>query len=60
MASGRIPVAEPTVVFTVKLPAALAFRIREHARESGDALSAVVAAALADHLGRGRVRPGHR
>src|SRR5438445_10769370 len=37
VAGGRMPVAEPAVVFTVKLPAALAIRVREHARESGEA-----------------------
>ena len=60
VAGGRMPVAEPAVVFTVKLPAALAIRVREHARESGEALSTVVAAAVADHLARGRVRPWPR
>jgi predicted transcriptional regulator len=42
------------VVFTVKLPAALAGRVRAHARESGTTISAVVARALTEFLARGR------
>ena len=34
-ASGRVPVPEATVVFTVKVPARLAGAVREHARELG-------------------------
>jgi predicted transcriptional regulator len=46
-------------VFTVKLPAALADRVRAHARESGSTISAVVAHALTEFLSRGRrERPG--
>ncbi|WP_218026956.1 hypothetical protein [Nocardia vaccinii] len=61
-AGGRIPVAESTVVFSVKLklPAALVVRVREHAGDSGSTLSEVVSQALADHLVRGRARPGSR
>ena len=42
------------MVFTVKLPAALAARVREHARASGRTISAVVAQALEEFLARGR------
>jgi len=41
-------------VFTVKLPAALAARVRAHARESGTTISAVVTRALTEFLARGR------
>ena len=53
-ASGRIPVPEATVVFTVKVPARLADAVREHARLSGRTISAVVAQALTEFLSRGR------
>ena len=53
-ASGRAEVPEASVVFTVKLPAALAGRVRAHARESGTTISAVVARALTEFLARGR------
>ena len=36
------------MVFTVKLPASLAARVRQHAREAGVTISAVVAQALAE------------
>ena len=46
-ASGRVPVPEPSVVFTVKVRGRLAVAIREHARESGRTISfAVVTQAL--------------
>lgn len=57
---GKIVVPEPMVVFTVKAPAALADRVRERARVSGGTVSAVVAAALAEPLARGRGRSGGR
>jgi predicted transcriptional regulator len=41
-------------VFTVKLPVALAGRVRAHAREAGITISAVVAQALEEFLSRGR------
>ena len=41
------------VVFTVKLPGRLAAAVREHARESGRTISAVVAQALEEFLARG-------
>jgi Ribbon-helix-helix protein, copG family len=53
-ASGRVPVPEATVVFTVKVPARLAAAVREHARTSGRTISAVVAQALEEFLTRGR------
>jgi hypothetical protein len=58
-ASGRVPVPEPGVVFTVKLPGRLAAAVREHARVSGRTISAVVAQALEEFLARARrERPG--
>ncbi|WP_433192190.1 hypothetical protein ACQP1G_26045 [Nocardia sp. CA-107356] len=62
VAGGPMPVTESTVVFSIKLklPAALAIRAREHARDSGSTLSAVVAQALMEFLVRGRTRPGGR
>ncbi|MGX7731722.1 ribbon-helix-helix protein, CopG family [Rhodococcus sp. 2H158] len=51
---GRAVVPEETTVFTVKLPAALAVRVREHAKESGSTISALVARALAEFLARSR------
>ena len=53
-AGGRMPVPEPGVVFTVKLPGRLAAAVREHARASGRTISAVVAQALEEFLDRGR------
>jgi hypothetical protein len=53
-ASGRVPVPEPGVVFTVKLPGRLAVAVREHARVSGRTISAVVAQALEEFLARAR------
>ena len=58
-ASGRVPVPEPGVVFTVKLPGRLAAAVREYARTSGRTISAVVAQALEEFLARARrERPG--
>ena len=53
-AGGRVPVPEPGVVFTVKLPERLAAAVREHARASGRTISKVVAQALEEFLERGR------
>ena len=53
-ASGRVPVPEPGVVFTVKLPGRLAAAVREYARTSGRTISAVVAQALEEFLARAR------
>src|SRR5258708_20123728 len=44
--AGRAEGPEASVVFTVKLPAALAARVRAHARESGATISPVVTRAL--------------
>src|SRR5664279_1891607 len=54
--SGRVPVPEARVVFTVKLPASLADRVRERARQTGVTISALVAQALTEFLGRRRAR----
>ncbi len=51
--AGRPEVPQDTVVFTVKLPAGLAARVRAHARQAGLAISVVVARALEDYLARG-------
>jgi len=57
-AAGWVEVPETSVVFTVKLPASLAARVREHARASGVTISAVVARALTEFLHRAhRERP---
>jgi hypothetical protein len=53
-AAGPVAVPEPSVVFTVKLPASLAERVREYARGSGVTISAVVARALTEFLHRAR------
>jgi hypothetical protein len=58
--AGRAEVPQDTVVFTVKLPAGLAARVRVHARQAGLAISAVVAQALADYLGRGQKNHSRR
>ena len=52
-AGGRVPVPEPGVVFTVKLPGRLAVAVRVHARKSGRTISAVVAQALEEFLAGG-------
>ncbi len=49
---GVMEVAVPKVVFTVKLPAALARRVRRAARATGQSISALVAQALAEFLDR--------
>lgn len=51
---GPAVVPEETTVFTVKLPTALAVRVRERARESGSTISALVAQALTEFLARSR------
>ena len=52
--AGRVDAPQATTVFTVKLPAALAVAVREHARVSGRTISAVVAQALEEFLARSR------
>jgi hypothetical protein len=57
---GAVAVPGAKVVFTVKVPAELARRIRRVARTTGQTISAVVTQALAEFLdrqpGEGRVR----
>lgn len=57
--SGPMAVPEPSVVFTVKLPASLADVVRERARETGVTISALVTRALSEFVSgdRGK-RPG--
>lgn len=50
---GRVVAPEATTVFTVRLPAALAARVRAQARASGSTISALVAQALTEFLARG-------
>src|SRR5947199_159007 len=58
-AGGRVPVPDEGTVFTVRLPVRLAAAVRDHARASGRTVSAVVAPALEEFLGRAHVvRPG--
>jgi hypothetical protein len=59
-AGGGVSAPEPTVAVTAKVPATLAGRVRDRAHASGGTVSAVVAAALAEHLAEGRARPGGR
>jgi DNA-binding transcriptional regulator LsrR (DeoR family) len=51
-AFGPIPVPAPTVVFTVKLPADLARRVRATAHARGQPISTLVTQALAEFLDR--------
>ena len=53
-----LPVPEPTVVFTVKLPASLARRLRALARATGVRLSSLVTRGLEEWLHRVRPGPG--
>ena len=53
-----VPVPEPTVVFTVKLPGSLAKRLRTLARGAGMSLSAFVTRGLEEWLRRVRPGPG--
>lgn len=50
---GPVAVPEPTVVFTVKLPASVADRVRGHARASHRTLSGLVGQAITELLDRG-------
>ncbi len=54
VAGGRVQVPEANVVFTVKLPAVLAQRVRAHARDSQTTISAVVTRALTEFFTRSR------
>ena len=60
VAEGRMEVPEASVVFTVKLPAGLAGRVRGYARERDTTISAVVARALTEFFARGRREPPSR
>jgi hypothetical protein len=57
---GPAVVPQATTVFTVRLPAELAARVRERAQESGSTISALVAQALTEFLMRGRRGPRRR
>jgi hypothetical protein len=57
---GRVVVPEEMVVFTVKVPAALAVRVRERAKDSGGTICAMVTAALTNFLARGHTQPRRR
>ena len=56
---GPVVAPEPTTVCTRKLPAGLAARVRQRARESGSTISALVTQALTEFLARGH-RKGSR
>ena len=58
--AGRAEVPRDTVVFTVKLPAGLAARVRAYARDRETTISAVVARALTEFFARGRRQPPRR
>jgi DNA-binding transcriptional regulator LsrR (DeoR family) len=49
---GEVEVPSPKVVFTVKLPLAVARAVRQHARRSGQTIGALVAKALEEFLER--------
>ena len=49
---GVMEVVPPKIVFTVKLPAALARRVRRAARATGQSISDLVSEALAEFLDR--------
>jgi hypothetical protein len=51
-----VAVPEVSVVFTVKVPASLAARVRERAALAGVTISALVADALSEFLSGGRGR----
>jgi hypothetical protein len=54
--TGRREVPEGSVVFTVKLPASVAARVRGRAQASGVTISALVTEALTEFLARGQGR----
>ena len=60
VSTGPRPVPETSVVFTVRLPASLAARVRRQAARSGTTISATVADALTQYLSRGRGRGSRR
>ena len=48
-----VPIPQPKIPFTVKLPSVLVTAVRAHARERGEPLSDVVARALEAYLRAG-------
>lgn len=54
---GTLEIPGPKLVFTVKLPSALVGRLKDYARVSRLTLSALVAQALEEFLGRMRAGP---
>src|SRR5258706_5264085 len=54
--TGRREAPESSVVFTVKLPASVAERVRGRAASSGVTISALVTQALTEFLARGHAR----
>lgn len=54
---GPVEVPSAKTVFTVKLPIELVRRLRQHARRSGQTISALVALALTEFLERLRANP---
>ena len=54
--TGRREVPESSVVFTVKLPASVAARVRGRAQASGVTISALVTQALTEFIAGGRGR----
>lgn len=57
---GPVAVPPSNIVFTVRLPAPLVDRVREHARRGGSTISAVVADALVESLHRDRAEGAGR
>jgi DNA-binding transcriptional regulator LsrR (DeoR family) len=55
---GQVEVPGPKVVFTVKLPATLARRVRRAARAGGQTISSLVTQALTEFLDRQHPRSG--
>ncbi len=51
--SAPVPIPQPKIPFTVKLPSTLVVAVRAHAREQGEPLSDVVARALQAYLRAG-------
>jgi hypothetical protein len=56
---GAMEIPGPKVVFTVKLPAGLARRVRRAARATGQSISALVSEALEEFLDRHHHGGGH-
>lgn len=56
---GAVEVPRAKIVFTVKVPAALARRVRRAARATGQSISALVSEALSEFLDRHHPGGGH-